>query len=104
MKVVFHPGFPQDQRKFLADYNAISTGLGDRFRQEIAEAISSIKGAPTSAGHFVSSGTGTIKEFRRRNLQAFPFFVLYGWTPGLLVFGSIIASRSDPLNWLTRFR
>jgi hypothetical protein len=104
MKVIFHPEFPRDQRKFQADYNAISLGLGDRFKQEIAEAIEAIKNAPTAAGHFVSGGSGVVTEFRRRNLQAFPFFLLYGWTPERLIFGSIIPSRSDPLNWLTRFR
>ena len=44
-----------------------------------------------------------VPEFRRRNLHAFLFFVLYGWTGDALVFGAIIPTRSDPLTWLTRF-
>jgi len=35
MNVLFHPDFPNDQRKFQAEYAAISEGLGMRFRQEI---------------------------------------------------------------------
>ena len=49
------------------------------------------------------TGSTVVPEFRRRNLHAFPFFVLYGWTDDTLIFGSIIRTRSDPLNWLTRF-
>lgn len=44
-----------------------------------------------------------MQEFRRRNLHAFPFFILYGWTGDILIFGSIIPIRADPLTWLTRF-
>ena len=28
----------------------------------------------------------------------------YGCTGDILIFGAIIPTRSDPLNWLTRFR
>ena len=42
-------------------------------------------------------------KFRRRNLRAFPFFILYGVTADTVIFGSVIPSRSDPLTWLTRF-
>jgi hypothetical protein len=104
MKVLFHPEFPRDQRKFTADYAAISDGLGARFRQEIDEAIEAIKASPSGSGHFIQTGSIVVPEFRRRNLRAFPFFVLYGWTSDALIFGSIIPTRSDPLNWLTRFR
>lgn len=103
MKVVFHPEFPGDQRKFEAGYAEISAGLAARFRREIDEAIEAIQAAPSGAGHFVNTRSTVVPEFRRRNLQAFPFFVLYGWTGELLIFGSIVPTRSDPLNWLTRF-
>lgn len=103
MKVLFHPEFPNDQRKFEADYAEISPGLALRFRQEIDEAIAAIKASPTAAGHFVNTGSSIVPEFRRRNLQAFPFFLYYGWTGKLLVFGAIVPARSDPLTWLTRF-
>jgi hypothetical protein len=103
MKVLFHPEFPNDQRKFQSDYAEISAGLAARFRQEIDDAIEAIKASPSGAGHFVNTGSTVVAEFRRRNLQAFPFFVLYGWTGDTLIFGSIVPTRSDPLNWLTRF-
>ncbi len=71
MKVIFHPEFPRDQREFQADYNAISLGLGDRFKQEIAEAIEAIKSSPTAAGHFVSGSSGVVTEFRRAIFKHF---------------------------------
>ena len=103
MKVVFHPEFPVDQRQFEAGYAEISPGLALRFRREIDEAVDAIKASPSGAGHFVKTGAFLVSEFRRRNLEAFPCFILDGWTGELLIFGSLIPSRSDPLTWLTRF-
>jgi hypothetical protein len=73
-------------RKFLL-------GLAMRFRQEIDDAIEAIKASPSGAGHFVHTGSVVVSEFRRRNLEAFPFFVLYGWTGELLIFGLVILTR-----------
>ncbi|MFA6287999.1 MAG: hypothetical protein WC661_11500 [Opitutaceae bacterium] len=58
MKVVFHPEFPADQRKFQAGYAEISPGLAERFRQEIDDVIEAIKASPSGAGHFVNTGFG----------------------------------------------
>jgi hypothetical protein len=103
MKVVFHPEFPDDQRRYEEGYAEISAGLATRFRREIDDAIEAIKASPSGAGHFLNTGSVIVTEFRRRNLQAFPFFVLYGWANDTVIFGSIIPTRADPLNWLTRF-
>ena len=103
MKVVFHPEFPADQRRFAASYAEVSAGLAERFHREVAEALESIKAAPEAAGHFVNTGSVVVPEFRRKNLRAFPFFVLYGWTGELLIVGAIIPTRADPLTWLARF-
>ena len=104
MKVVFHPEFPRDQRKFETDYGEISPALAGRFREEIDGAIAAIKAAPSGAGHFLQTGSVVVPEFRRRNLHAFPFFVLYGLADDRLVIGSVIPSTSDPLTWLARFK
>jgi hypothetical protein len=103
MRVLFHPEFPKDIRKFARDYQAISEGLSVRFRREIDEALEAIKASPQSAGHFLQTGPKLVKAFRRRNLQAFPFFILYGITEDSVVVGSLIPSRTDPLTWLIRF-
>jgi len=103
MRVVYHPDFPKDIRKFEADYKAISDGLGTRFRREVLDGIEAIKASPQSAGHYLQTGSNVVREFRRRNLFAFPFFILYGLVEDMLIFGSVIPSRSDPLTWLTRF-
>lgn len=103
MRVIFHPEFPRDIRKFENDYAQISEGLALRFRQEIDAAVGAIKISPASAGHFLNLGSAIVPELRRRNLKAFPFFLLYGIVGDRLIFGSVIPSRSDPLTWLTRF-
>ena len=33
MRIIFHPDFPKDIRKFAADYKEISDGLAERFNQ-----------------------------------------------------------------------
>ena len=103
MTVIFHPEFPKDIRRFEAGYQHISTGLAIRFRAEVDSALDAIKVSPTSAGHFLNTGSSIVREFRRRNLKAFPLFILYGIANERLIFGSVIASRSDPLTWLARF-
>jgi hypothetical protein len=104
MRVLFHPEFPQDVRRFVNGYAGVSSGLAERFRIEIEDAIGAIKAAPNSAGHFLNLGSQIVPELRRRNLRAFPFFLLYGATSELLIFGSVIPSHSDPLTWLARFQ
>ena len=103
MTVIFHPEFPNDIRKFESGYAEISSGLAARFRGEIDSAIAAVKTSPQSAGHFLNLGSAIVPEFRRRNLKAFPHFILYGIAEGRLIFGSVIPSRSDPLTWLMRF-
>lgn len=100
MKVVYHPDFPKDIKRFEKQYAAISIRLGERFRVEVDAAIERVKSSPGSAGHFLNTGSKILKEVRRTNLKSFPFFVLYGATDDLLVFRSVLASASDPLTWL----
>lgn len=103
MRVLFHPEFPQDVRRVADAYREISPNLATRFRLEIGAAIEAVKHSPASAGHYLNLGSQIVPELRRRNLRAFPFFILYGATTEQLIFGSVIPSRSDPLTWLARF-
>ena len=103
MRVIFHPEFAKDIRRFEAEYSQISDGLAARFRNEVDHAIDAIKSSPRAAGHFLNVGSSIVSELRRRNLKSFPFFVLYGYAGDQLFIGSIIPSRSDPLTWLSRF-
>ena len=104
MTVWFHPDFPQDVRRFAAEYAALSPGLALRFRHELDVAVETVQRTPTSAGHFLNLPSPAACQIRRRNLRLFPFFVLYGVTEDRLIFGSIIPTRSDPLTWLVRFQ
>ncbi len=103
MRVLYHPEFPQDIRRFENEYRSISEGLAARFREQIETALEAVKGSPQGAGHFLHTSSTVVREFRRRNLRQFPFFILYGVTDHALIFGSLIPSRSDPLTWLVRF-
>jgi hypothetical protein len=103
MRVVIHPEFPRDVRRFEADYAAVSDALAARFRQEIDAATEAIIRSPGGAGHFLNLGSAVVRELRRRNLHSFPYFLLYGITGERLIFGAVIPSRSDPLTWLARF-
>jgi hypothetical protein len=103
MRVSFHPEFPQDVRRFADVYHEISPNLAARFHLEIDSALEAVKLSPAGAGHYLNLGSKILPELRRRNLRAFPFFILYGATTEQLIFGSVIPSRSDPLTWLARF-
>jgi hypothetical protein len=98
-----HPEFAKDIQHFETEYREISEGLAERFRADVDAAIESIQRAPERSGHFLQTGSQVVREFRRRNLVNFPFFVLYGLVGDTLIFGSVIPSRSDPVTWLTRF-
>jgi hypothetical protein len=102
IRVIFHPEFSPDIRRFENVYSQVSDGLALRFRNEVLQAVNAIKASPTSAGHFLTTAAAR-SELRRRNLRSFPFFVLYGFTGEELLFASVIASRSDPLTWFSRF-
>jgi hypothetical protein len=102
MRVIFHPEFSSDILRFEAQYSQISEGLAARFRDEVLQAIDTIKCSPTRAGHFLTIAAAR-SDLRRSNLRSFPFFVLYGITKNRILFGSVIPSRSDPLTWLCRF-
>lgn len=104
MTILYHPEFVRDIQRFAIKYTDISPTLEARFRQEVAAALAAVKANPTSAGHFINTGSLILRDVRRRNLAVFPFFVLYGLADDRLVFGSIIPSVSDPLTWLARFK
>lgn len=101
MRVVFHPKFPKDVRRFATHYTRISDTLATRFRREIDDAVDAIETSPNSAGHFLVFGS-VRSQSRRKNLRSFPFFILYGVVSGRVIIGSVIPSRSDPLTWLSR--
>jgi hypothetical protein len=102
VKVIYHPEFPKDIKRFEAQYREVSDALAMRFRGSVDDAILRIKGSPASAGHFVNTGSRVVKEVRRCNLSSFPFFILYAISGNMLVFRSVIPTASDPLTWLKR--
>jgi hypothetical protein len=103
MIVIYHPEFPRDITQFAAKYADVSPKLGVRFRHEVDNAIVAVLTNPTGAGHYINTGSVVLHDARRRNLEIFPFFMLYGLADDRLIFGSLIPSASDPLTWLKRF-
>ena len=69
MRVLYHPDFPQDIKRFERQYRDVSKRLALRFRAAVEKAICAIKASPGSAGHFVNTGSTIVKEVRRRNLH-----------------------------------
>jgi hypothetical protein len=104
VRVAYHAEFARDINRFAAQYGDISGRLQERFRVEVDLAIARIHESPGGAGHYISTGSRIIKEARRRNLQSFPFFVLYSVNSELLLFGALIPQASDPLTWLRRLK
>lgn len=80
MRVIFHPEFPQDVRRYAHAYGQISSGLATQFRHEIDDAIEAVKLSPASAGHYLNLGSKIMPELRRRNLRAFLFQELGTYT------------------------
>jgi len=39
MRVLYHPQFPKDVRRFELEYATISNGLAARFQSEVSQAI-----------------------------------------------------------------
>ena len=103
MTVLYHPAFAGDIRRFATQYAAISPKLNEKFRRDVDAALVAIVANPGNAGHFVNTGSVIVRDIRRRNLETFPFFVLYGVVNDRLIFGSLIPSASDPQSWLARF-
>jgi hypothetical protein len=60
--VSYHPDFPRDIKRFEAQYRKVSQSLAQRFRVEVDDLIEHIKKSPSSAGHFLNTGSQIVKE------------------------------------------
>jgi hypothetical protein len=76
MTVLFHPEFPNDVRNFKEQYITIAANLGTRFQSEVDGAVEAVKLSPLAAGHLLGLQGEVASTIRRRNLRAFPFFIL----------------------------
>jgi len=61
MRVVFHPDFPKEIKGFEFQYREVSERLASRFRAEIDHGIEEIRRHPSSAGHFLNTGSKIVK-------------------------------------------
>jgi hypothetical protein len=91
MRVIYHPDFPNDVRKFEAHYVTVSGGLAGRFRQELDDALEAIKASPLGAGHFLNLGSSVVRAMRRRNRFRFS----YCMQPLATAFCSAPSCRAD---------
>jgi len=56
MRVLYHPEFANEIRKFEARYAEVSSQPGERFCEEVDHSVEVIKSSPTSAGSLSESG------------------------------------------------
>jgi hypothetical protein len=73
MRVSYHPDFPKDIKGYEGRYQNVSQRLALRFRAEIDDAIERIKESPSSAGHFLNTGSQVVKKFEDATLPHFHF-------------------------------
>lgn len=73
MRILYHPDFPKDIRKFAAGYKAISDGLAERFRKEITDALEAIKARPRAPATFCKRGQCRSRSFDGGICAPFPF-------------------------------
>ena len=78
-------------------YDADSTGLGDRFEQQVEHATSLIAEYP-------QIGEPITKKVRKLRVQDFPFNVIYVETPAESVVVAIAPHGRRPNYWRARVR
>jgi hypothetical protein len=107
MRVLFHPDFPKDVRRFQSEYAGISIGLGVRFRRELDEAVDAIKKITEERWSFRESrleGRPRTPSPQSQRVSILRNLWRHGRPDDRMIFGAVIPSRSDPLTWLTRFK
>jgi len=75
MKVVYHPSVQRDVNGILRHYDAISTGLGDAFWDELMVLVQAAAQSPERYRLFRS-------VLRRVNQRRFPYHFLFRIIPG----------------------
>ena len=83
LELVFHPAIPDDLALAIAYYDEISRALGNRFRDNVKELLSSISERPESFPM-------DVEPIRFGRAERFPYMILF------------VPRASDPKKWRER--
>jgi plasmid stabilization system protein ParE len=81
----------------IAYYEAVSKGLGARFRREV-------EAAAEAAASFPLHGKPAAAQTRRRRVADFPFAVFYTQTTDGVLIHAVAGDRQRPDYWVGRIR
>lgn len=90
----FHPNFVVDLSSATRYYDAISSELGDRFRQSIREKLVTISQSPELFGKIR-------EDVRGVRISKFPFILLYRVVGDMVVILGVKHAASDRAGWLS---
>jgi toxin ParE1/3/4 len=93
----FNRRVSDDLAQALAWYDAISTELGDRFREAVNEAYNAIVSSPE-----LSSFAFYDLDVRFYRIRRFPYLVLYRIEASMIQVIGVFHGTSDPEKWRHR--
>ena len=91
----FHPEAEQELVEAAAYYERNVTGLGERFGDEVHQAIERLLEYP-------ELGSPIDADLRRLMLTRFPYFLIYSFTTDLLRIVAVAHARRRPGYWRSR--
>lgn len=91
----YHPQVVDDLSRATSYYDAISTELGNRFRQSVRSCLHDLTQRPNSYGKIDGS-------IRAAMTNAFPYVVLFDYSEPVVTVLAIHHAATDPANWTRR--
>jgi len=95
MPIVFSRPAQADYKEAIAWYERQRSGLGDRFRERLQEALDRIAATP-EMHQFI------FKDVRRTPVQGFPYSVIYRVKSKKIRVLAVFHGRRDPTVWQMR--
>ena len=96
MKIELHPGADAEFEAQVEYYDDQQPGLGERFYREVIATLDWLVENPTLPSRR--------KNYRRVNLQVFPFYIAYVVEGTLIRVLAVAHSRRRPRYWIKRMK
>jgi len=93
--VRYHPHVSSDVRNAIAWYDDISSGLGERFREEADDRLTQIETAPDSFAR-------AFEDYHFARLPSFPYIWLMRAVGNVTYIVGLMHESSDPELWRDR--
>jgi plasmid stabilization system protein ParE len=91
----YHPAVADDLKSATRYYDAISTDLGNRFRDVIRSRLQDVRNRPESFGVVRD-------EFRAAGVRRFPYVILFTVDDERVLVVGIFHAHSDQQGWFAR--